>query len=671
MKIGLIGNGFVGKATRTFETENNKFIVYDIKPELCYPLETSFIDICNCDIVFICLPTPMKENGEIYLDLITDTINKLNNNNSKAHIVVRSTVIPNTSKNLNVNFMPEFLTEKNYINDFINTKKWIIGYNSDNNEDFKNKITDLITDAFINKKINYNEIIFVKNSEAEMIKYFRNTFLAVKVSFCNEMYSYCQKIGLDYNQIRLIACDDERIGLSHSSVPGPDGSFGYGGTCFPKDINALNFDFNKNNVESFILKNSIIRNTTIDRPNNLLEEGRSIVYSLNQKNISVDVGDNNEKVHICMCSDKNEFVGLLTSMNSMIENSSDKSRLNFHILVGNGEKNEFNKLFYTIYDTETEFKIEVQEYKPEKFIVDNIHITNDNVKYKQRMSNVMNFSRFYLDVYFPDIGKIIYIDTDTIVQGDINYLYDSVKLDKYMFGACNCNTMARLGFSDNITKEKDFKHIDIKTMTFNAGIYMTDLFRWKSKNIIQKIKDIMTKNKKSKEKLYRFATQPILNIIFYNEYEVFDNSWNRTDLGANNRMNYESYFKNYNVLHWSGLSKPWNNDGYYKWHWTRYNKFHKYNTFVINPSSILKKSDNCYMIEIPTLKDKANSRLNGRRSYLRFFENDVESSFPNSDVSHIKHSGNFKFNHCDNYLYFSSSDNSDPRSNGKSYKYMI
>ena len=72
-----------------------------------------------------------------------------------------------------------------------------------------------------------------------MVKYVTNSFLATKVSFANEMYQICNKLDIDYDKVVEYATFDERLGKSHWNVPGPDGDFGYGGHCFPKDVKAL------------------------------------------------------------------------------------------------------------------------------------------------------------------------------------------------------------------------------------------------------------------------------------------------------------------------------------------------------------------------------------------------------------------------------------------------
>ena len=103
----------------------------------------------------------------------------------------------------------------------------------------------MINLAHENNCIKYNNITFMTNKEAEMVKYFRNTFLSVKVSYCNEIYEYCKNKRINYENVRKIAALDNRIGLSHTIVPGHDGKFGFGGTCFPKDTNGLLFDMKK------------------------------------------------------------------------------------------------------------------------------------------------------------------------------------------------------------------------------------------------------------------------------------------------------------------------------------------------------------------------------------------------------------------------------------------
>ena len=97
-----------------------------------------------------------------------------------------------------------------------------------------------------------------------MVKYFLNTFLATKVSFANEIYQICKALDIEYNNVLDLVVHDPRLTKSHFLVPGPDGQYGFGGVCFPKDINALISVCKQNNIDSTVLsaawnKNLLVR----------------------------------------------------------------------------------------------------------------------------------------------------------------------------------------------------------------------------------------------------------------------------------------------------------------------------------------------------------------------------------------------------------------------------
>lgn len=282
MKIGIIGNGFVGKATCSLACDEVELLSYDINPDLCIPRNCTLEMITKCDLIFISVPTPMMKDGSCYLNILESVVSDLTKIKpiDEMMVVIRSTVPPGTADRLNCYFMPEFLTEKNYLEDFKNCDEWIFGLkDSDKDTKFKKTINELFTKAKFYNSIKSNKCTFLYNREAEMVKLFRNTFLATKVSFCNEIYDYCQSANISYDNMIEVACNDSRIGHSHSKVPGHDGSRGFGGTCFPKDTaNLLNLIENKG-LKSYILKSVVNRNREHDRPekdweNNL---GRAVV----------------------------------------------------------------------------------------------------------------------------------------------------------------------------------------------------------------------------------------------------------------------------------------------------------------------------------------------------------------------------------------------------------
>tara|TARA_Y100000296_G_scaffold75059_1_gene94297 strand:+ start:627 stop:1478 length:852 start_codon:yes stop_codon:yes gene_type:complete len=250
-KIGIIGQGFVGTAIR--EGLKHVFVIetYDkFKKELssCESLERLSKKV---KIMFVCLPTPMNKDGSCNLSIIESVINELDSYKNNNIAVIKSTIPPGTTERLNsqcqnlkVVFSPEFLTEANFIDDFKNQTRVIIG----GPRPASTKVKNLFIKAFPDIKI-----IKTGSNTAESVKYFTNCFLTVKVGFANEFKQICDKVNVDFDKVVEYGLYDKRIGTTHLSVPGPDGMPGFGGSCFPKDLNALISVAAENGVDAKIL----------------------------------------------------------------------------------------------------------------------------------------------------------------------------------------------------------------------------------------------------------------------------------------------------------------------------------------------------------------------------------------------------------------------------------
>ncbi len=265
-KIGIVGQGYVGTAVKEVFSKHYDVETYDLDKDKC---SVDYLeDIVELsDIIFICVPTPMKKDGSCDTSIVEAVVKDINDmvvsrNVSDRIVAIKSTIPPGTTnklnkecKNISVIFNPEFLTEANFIDDFKNQNRIIIG----GERPSTTKLRQVYSLAFPNAKI-----VKTGSKTAEMVKYMTNTFLATKVSFANEMKLICDELNIDYDKVVEYSTYDERLGKSHWAVPGPDGKLGFGGSCFPKDINALvnlceEYDFHPNVLVGAIETNLDVR----------------------------------------------------------------------------------------------------------------------------------------------------------------------------------------------------------------------------------------------------------------------------------------------------------------------------------------------------------------------------------------------------------------------------
>lgn len=264
--IGIIGQGFVGNAVRMGMQHVYDVLTYDKSPDKYSNVNSIDELIKQNEVVFLCVPTPMKRSGECDLTIIKDALQEINHccisSNKQIIIVIKSTIPPGTTDYLdslyshcNIVFNPEFLTEANSIEDYKNQNRIVIGG--------KRPYTSVVRRIFAKA---FPKVPIIKTSAtiAETIKYVTNIFLATKVAFANEIFQVCEALDIDYDKVIEYAKYDVRLGQTHWDVPGPDGDFGYGGHCFPKDIAALKTLMNSLNVDATIIdavinKNNIVR----------------------------------------------------------------------------------------------------------------------------------------------------------------------------------------------------------------------------------------------------------------------------------------------------------------------------------------------------------------------------------------------------------------------------
>lgn len=242
--VGVVGNGYVGYAVAIGFSPVTDVKVWDIEPRLA---DDTLEEVAQQDIIFICVPTPTIRDDLKYhsaqndTSAVDETIERVMESREREDppiIVIKSTVWPGTCQRhadgweIPVISNPEFLSARYAVEDFTNPVSVVLG-----GEDVValHAVYGLYRERFPGARI----IVYDKAETAEMIKYVRNGFSAVKMAFLNEIAALCRQLGLDYGDIKEGLLASNYVNQMHCDVPGHDGKLGFGGACLPKDGRAL------------------------------------------------------------------------------------------------------------------------------------------------------------------------------------------------------------------------------------------------------------------------------------------------------------------------------------------------------------------------------------------------------------------------------------------------
>lgn len=256
-QIGIIGFGIVGQAVEYgFRGEDihiyDKFKDYLTLPEVCKKSE----------FIFVSVPTPiMGDESGIDLSIVEEVVGEIAKEveGTDKIVILKSTIVPGTTASfekkypkVNFCFNPEFLTEANFLEDFVKSDRCVVGSSND--------LTSRRVISLYKKHFPHMPMFQTDTTTAEMVKYMANCYLASKVIFANEMFDICEKLNIKYEEVKKLVVADHRIFDSHLDVTT---ARGFGGKCFPKDLLALRAMAKEKGVDTSFLDTVWKKNLTI------------------------------------------------------------------------------------------------------------------------------------------------------------------------------------------------------------------------------------------------------------------------------------------------------------------------------------------------------------------------------------------------------------------------
>lgn len=274
--INIIGYGYVGGAVGYVCEKNSvpfnvcdtqektggfSFFTTDVEHLVLHSEQQN-----DANYYFIAVPTPSKEDGSCNTDIIDGLLSKLNSIVTKpTYVIIKSTMVPGTCRSFHERYdrlcivsSPEFLREATFKEDMYEAEFVLIGLGDSKKEEAFTDVEKMFRTLYSHNK---ELVVYQKTyEECELFKYTLNVHLAVKVWYFNEIYEICEKVGVPYEKLKEMFSLDKRIGDYGTHVPGPDGKFGYGLSCLPKETRGMATLQSQLGLDNAVLRHIIERN---------------------------------------------------------------------------------------------------------------------------------------------------------------------------------------------------------------------------------------------------------------------------------------------------------------------------------------------------------------------------------------------------------------------------
>jgi lipopolysaccharide biosynthesis glycosyltransferase len=278
-----------------------------------------------------------------------------------------------------------------------------------------------------------------------------------------------------------------------------------------------------------------------------------------------------DTIDVAIAADESHLPGVAGVINSALAHTSRANTVRFHVIVPAGRIDSASARLRCL-GVAMNTTVALVEL-PDDWLRDKVRVVADP-RITGKLASPLNFARFYLAALLPRVNRLVYLDSDVIVNGDITELW-RVKLPAGMAVAAVPRAEAHFRYSryaktcSDLFATRHGRRLNGSLPTFNAGVLLVDLSRWRSLQLTQDAEWWLAQHRASPSGLWSLGSQPALHLVLYGRWATLPNGWNLDALGRLGHL-HERQLSAAKLLHWTGRRKPWTAQGLYVDRWRRY-----------------------------------------------------------------------------------------------------